>query len=131
MSQIIPSKIEKHENDSNKYLPKSRNNFEEFCEETTLNGWYYMAKQNLTKCSRLFWASMILSSIGLAFFFCIGIVTEFMNSNVIITVDSVSASLDNVLFPSMLVCNQNQVRDLRPILEFQPCWNCGKSQFVN
>ena len=118
MSQIIPSQIE---NKNDNYLPKSRNNFEEFCEETTSNGWYYMDKQNLTKCSRLFWAFLILSSIGLAFFFCIGIVTEFMNSNVIITVDSVSASLDNVLFPSMLVCNQNQVRDLRPILEFQPC----------
>ena len=111
MSQIIPMKTMKDEQDidSNKYLPKSRSIFEEFCEETTLNGWYYMAKQNLTKCSRVFWTFMILSSIGLAFFFCVGIVTEFLNSNVIITVDSVSASLDNVLFPSMVVCNQNQV----------------------
>ena len=111
MSQIIQMKTMKDEQDidSNIYLPKSRSIFEEFCEETTLNGWYYMAKQNLTKCSRVFWAFMILSSIGLAVFFCVGIVTEFLNSNVIITVDSVSASLDNVLFPSIVVCNQNQV----------------------
>ena len=90
-------------------VPKPRNVFEEFCEETNLNGWYYMAKRNLSICSRLFWALMIMSSIGLAFFFCFGIITEFLNSNVIITVDSVSASLDQVLFPSLVVCNQNQV----------------------
>ena len=83
--------------------------FKEFCEVITLNRWYYMAKQNISKLSRLFWASVILLSIGLAFYFCYEIISEFLVSNVIITVDSVSASLDNVLFPSVVVYNQNQV----------------------
>ena len=106
----LETMMEGQNNNSKINAPEPRSVFEEFCEETTLNGWYYMAKENLTKSSRVFWAFMILSSIGLASFFCIGIVIEFVNSNVIITVDSVSASLDKVLFPSMVVCNQNQVR---------------------
>ena len=75
---------------------KDRGVFDEFCEETTLNGWYYMAKQNMNKCSRFFWVLVILSSIGGAFFLCYGIVVEFLQSNVIITVESVSASLAEV-----------------------------------
>ena len=90
-------------------IPNNRGAFYEFCEETTLNGWYYMAKNNITKLSRFFWMMVILSSIGWALFLCYGIVVEFLNSNVIITVESVSASLDEVLFPSIVICNQNQV----------------------
>ena len=83
--------------------------FFEFCENTTLDGWYYLVKQNISKSSRIFWAFVIFLSIGLAVVFCHGIISEFLVSDVIITVDSVSATLDNVLFPSIVVCNQNQV----------------------
>ena len=83
--------------------------FFEFCEDTTLHGWNYLVKRNISKSSRLFWAFVIFLSIGLAVVSCHGIISEFLVSDVIITVDSVSATLDNVLFPSIVVCNQNQV----------------------
>ena len=87
----------------------TRNTFNEFCEETNLNGWYYMAKKGLSKVSRVFWACVILGSIILSGWFNWVAFVQFMGSNVIITVDSVSASLDNVHFPAIIICNQNQV----------------------
>ena len=86
-----------------------RSTFSEFCEETTLNGWYYLAKRGVGRISRSYWSLAVLASIGLALFFCYGATTEWLDSDVIITVDSVTASLDKVAFPGLTVCNQNQV----------------------
>ena len=88
---------------------KPRNQFSEFCEETTLNGWYYLAKKSVGRIGRSYWALVVLGSLVLSGFFIYGATNEFLDSTVIITVDSVTASLDKVLFPSLVVCNQNQV----------------------
>ena len=88
---------------------KPRNQFSEFCEETTLNGWYYLAKQSIGMLGRIYWSLVVLGSLILAGFFIYGATNEFLESTVIITVDSVTASLEKVLFPSLVVCNQNQV----------------------
>ena len=86
-----------------------RDPFSEFCEETTLNGWYYLAKRGVGIISRTYWSLVVVASICAAAFFCYGITNEWMDSSVIITVDSVSASLDKVVFPAITICNQNQV----------------------
>ena len=88
---------------------KPRNQFSEFCEETTLNGWYYLAKKSVGRIGRSYWGLVVLGSLVLSGFFIYGATNEFLDSTVIITVDSVTASLDKVLFPSLVVCNQNQV----------------------
>jgi hypothetical protein len=86
---------------------KRRNNFKKFCEETNLNGWYFMSKKNT--CSRIFWSLVIIISIALACTFCFLIISEFLEANIIITIDSVTSNLDKVVFPSIIVCNQNKV----------------------
>ena len=88
---------------------KPRNQFDEFCEETTLNGWYYLAKQSIGRIGRTYWSMVIIASLVIAGFFIYGATVEFFESSVIITVDSVTASLNKTLFPSLVVCNQNQV----------------------
>ena len=88
---------------------KPRNQFSEFCEETTLNGWYYLAKRSVGKIGRSYWLVVVVGSLILSGWFIYGATNEFMKASVIITVDSVTASLDKVLFPSLVVCNQNQV----------------------
>ena len=88
---------------------KPRNQFSEFCEETTLNGWYYLAKRSVGKVGRSYWLLVVVGSLILSGWFIYGATNEFMDASVIITVDSVTASLDKVLFPSLVVCNQNQV----------------------
>ena len=92
---------------------KPRNQFSEFCEETTLNGWYYLAKRSVGKVGRSYWLLVVVGSLILSGWFIYGATNEFMDASVIITVDSVTASLDKVLFPSLVVCNQNQVISLQ------------------
>ena len=86
---------------------KPKNTFIRFCEETNLNGWYFMSKDNLF--SRVFWAIIIFLSIVLACFTTYIISYEFLEANIIITIGSITASLDKVVFPGIIVCNQNKV----------------------
>ena len=90
-------------------MMKPRNQFEEFCEETTLNGWYYLAKKGVGKIGRGYWVGVVLCSLFLSGNFIYSATTEYLDASVIITVDSVTASLDKVIFPSLVICNQNQV----------------------
>ena len=90
-------------------MMKPRNQFEEFCEETTLNGWYYLAKKGVGKIGRGYWIGVVLCSLFLSGNFIYSATTEYLDASVIITVDSVTASLDKVIFPSLVICNQNQV----------------------
>ena len=88
---------------------KPRNQFEEFCEETTLNGWYYLAKKSVGTIGRFYWVLVVICSLALSGNFIYSATNEYLAASVIITVDSVTASLNKVIFPSVVVCNQNQV----------------------
>ena len=59
---------------------RRQNPFEEFCEETTLDGWYYISKRNIHIAKKFFWASVILGSISLAIFFVQTSLTGFINT---------------------------------------------------
>ena len=53
---------------------------------------------------------MVISiSIALAIFSTFVIISEFLEANIIITIDSVTSSLDKVVFPSIIMNNQNKV----------------------
>ena len=105
---------------------KPRNQFSEFCEETTLNGWYYLAKRSVGKVGRSYWLLEVVCSLVLSGWFIYGATNQFMEASVIITVDSVTASLDKVLFPSLVVCNQNQVSSQQE-WNYKPCNNVWSS----
>ena len=115
------TKKDSDEEDSLKQLMKQaiapRTPFSEFCEETTLNGWYYLSKRGVGLVGRSYWFLVVLASLGAAGFFCHGTTSEWLDSTVIITVDSVSASLDKVVYPAITVCNQNQVGERCPCSE--------------
>ena len=88
-------------------LLKRRNTFTTFCEETNLNGWYFISKEN--KCSRVFWGFIIFLSIALACLSTYVIISEFLAASTIKTIESAASSLDKVVFPSIIACNQNMV----------------------
>ena len=83
--------------------------FEEFCEETTLDGWYYISKRNIHIGKKFFWASVILGSISLALFFVHTSLTGFINTFVMISIGDISYPLNDVIFPSIVVCNNDPV----------------------
>ena len=86
---------------------EQKNTFKKFCNETNLNGWHFMSKTNIF--SRAFWSFIILTSILLASYSTFVIIFEFLDATVIITIESVTSSLDKIVFPSLIICNQNKV----------------------
>ena len=84
--------------------------FSSFCTNTTLHGWQYMVEQTFTKPQKLFWGVMLFFSILGAGFLIYNNVLLFKNATVVTTVDTMTAPLDDIFFPSITVCNQNQAR---------------------
>ena len=106
--QIPPSRSNK-EAGAESMRMKPRNQLEEFCEDTTMDGWYYLAKKGIGKIRRAYWIGVVLCSLFLSGYFIYSATNEYLDASVIITVDSVTGSLDKVIFPSVVICNQNQV----------------------
>ena len=84
--------------------------FNSFCTHTTLHGWQYFATGSFTRLQKLFWCIIISIS-----FFCATVLIYnnlliFKNATVVTTVDTMTAPLDNIYFPSVTVCNLNQAR---------------------
>ena len=84
--------------------------FSSFCEDTTLHGWQYVDKQTFTKLQKIFWGVILfLSGVGATLFLYDNIVI-FKNATVVTTIDTMTAPLNEVFFPSITVCNLNQAR---------------------
>ena len=57
----------------------------------------------------IFWSGIVCIAMGWAATFLYSNTIDFMNSTVVITVDTMTAPLSEVFFPSVVVCNINQV----------------------
>ena len=94
------------------------NIWRDFAQETSLNGWSFLAKPGLSWIQRLFWILAIVISVSGAVYFNMTFLNEFFAATVLVTVKSVSASLNNVIFPSIVVCNHNQVTNVMTFVYF-------------
>ncbi len=77
-----------------------------YCEQTSLHGWYYIAKD---KKFKIVWASIVLASVAVASLFIYKASEEFTKSTVVTTIQSTTVPLSEVYFPAVTVCNINQV----------------------
>ena len=84
--------------------------FNSFCRHTTLHGWQYMAEQSFTRIQKLFWGLIICVSFACATVLIYNNLLIFKNATVVTTVDTMTAPLDDIFFPSITVCNLNQAR---------------------
>ena len=84
--------------------------FNSFCRHTTLHGWQYMAEQSFTRLQKLFWGFIICVSFACATVLIYNNLLIFKNATVVTTVDTMTAPLDDIFFPSITVCNLNQAR---------------------
>ena len=87
-----------------------KNHWLDFSRETSLDGWSFLSKPGLSWIRRLFWIIAVIGSVSGAVFFNLTFLNEFFAATVLVTVKSASASLNNVIFPSIVVCNHNQVK---------------------
>lgn len=68
----------------------------------------------------IFWSIIVCVAMGCAAIFLYSNTIDFMNATVVTTVDTMTVPLSEVFFPSVVVCNINQVGALPLML----C-NCG------
>ena len=85
-----------------------KTSFKTYCESTSLHGWQYISKSDQSgwKC---LWIGMVLSSVVVAVGFVFKQTSEFTKATVVTTVDTTTAPLSDVYFPSVTICNINQV----------------------
>ena len=88
----------------------STGSFREYCEQTSLHGWFYTATSD-RKIWRLLWLLIVLTSMGVASVFVYKASEEFRKATVVTTIHSTTEPLSEVFFPAVTVCNINQVRE--------------------
>ena len=92
------------------FLNKMVKQFHEFCNHTSLHGWRYLADSNMSKPKNIFWFLVLCVSITGATVLIYYNTLTFKNATVITTVESMTAPLSEIFFPSITVCNINQAR---------------------
>ena len=79
-----------------------------YCNQTSLHGWQYLQTEpGLAR--KVVWALVVLGSVGLAAYFTIANVIEYRNSTVVTSINSTTSSLSDIYFPSIFICNVNQI----------------------
>ena len=58
---------------------------------------------------KTFWVLVVLGSFAIAGYLCYTAIIGYLTTFVLVTIDDVSAPLDKVVFPAVVVCNLNQV----------------------
>ena len=60
----------------------------------------------------MFWSIIVCVAMGCAAVFLYTNTIDFMNATVVTTVDTMTVPLSEVFFPSVVVCNINQVKQI-------------------
>ena len=104
--------------------------WESYCDDTSLHGYQYVGRycndyyevlvicripQNNSflihrKERRWFWVPAVLISIAAGVFFLVINLIDYMNSTTVTNIQSSTSSLNNIYYPSVTVCNTNQIR---------------------
>ena len=92
---------------SETYQSKIIQGFSGYCKQTSLHGWNYIQSEN-SVLTKIMWFVLILLHYIMATIFIWKNFQEYSNGSTIATVQSTTASLDEITFPSVYVCNLNQ-----------------------
>ena len=95
--------------------------WESYCADTSLHGYQYIGRwtvillslnfhSNNRKERRPFWCLIVILSIVAAVGFLSLNIAEYLDSSTVSTLTSLSSSLDNIYYPSVTICNRNQIR---------------------
>ena len=93
-------------------IDEAKSAFSDFCRRTSLHGWHHLteASHPPREKRKHFWILIIIASIGVASFFLFTSVDDFTSRYVVTNIDTTTASLHDVYFPSVIICNINQIR---------------------
>ena len=82
----------------------------QFCDVTSLHGWKFFSVSNFKHSHVAFWTLIMLASIIGASYIITNHIQEFFSSSVSYNLESPTVPLDQVFFPSVVVCNMNSLR---------------------
>ena len=85
-------------------------NFEKFCQQTSLHGWIYVGEKGAPKFQRFYWILAIFISTVSAIVLCYFQTIDFIHATIVTSVDSINVPLTEIYFPSVVLCNNNQIR---------------------
>ena len=77
-------------------------------EQTSIHGWPYLASEGGVIRKGL-WFATILATSGVALYFMKQNIDEYRNSDVVTVLNTTTASLSDIYFPTVTICNVNQV----------------------
>ena len=98
--------------------------FEEFCESTGLHGWKYIGSVSkiiiyfwslvfvlkVRTKERYIWLLIVIGALCVAAFFLFMAAKDFTSSTVVTTIETTTAPLSEVFFPTIILCSINQIR---------------------
>ena len=88
----------------------SKSVFTEFCQETSLHGWNFLARRKTFSFHSAFWFLTIISSLGLGTVLITWNTQEFLEATVDFNTLSMTTSMEKVFFPAIYVINKNLIR---------------------
>merc|ERR1719400_1657667 len=80
--------------------------FGDFCGDTSLHGWQFLPRGSFN-C--MIWTVVIILSQLAGLYFIYVNTTDFINSGTVTQLESSTEPLDDVFFPTVTICNLNQV----------------------
>ena len=106
VSPAFKPKVEEEQQRTKKESPSD--GFYKFCGRTSLHGWKYL-KSESGILPKTIWIVALASSLCLSSYFISLNIDQFLKSDTRTTIESTTASLQDIIFPSIYVCNVNQV----------------------
>ena len=73
-------------------IDNKKNNFQEFCQQTSLHGWQHIQRVNTIK-GRIVWFSIVLASLAVASLFLATAAKDFVLRSVVTTIETTTGPL--------------------------------------
>ena len=107
--------------------------FKDFCEQTSLHGWNFLAYSKFKCIHVAFWLSVIIGASFVCMYCIYQSTDEFIEATVDFQTETLTEPLDNVFFPSIYISNKNVYRKsiLMEVLQDPILSNISYNQIVN
>ncbi|XP_043206837.1 pickpocket protein 28-like [Amphibalanus amphitrite] len=84
-----------------------REQAEKYCEETTIHGVKYLARERSAK--RWYWGVIVLGTFCSASFLIYGVVDNYFRSPTLVSIETTDYPVHRIPFPALTICNLNKI----------------------
>ena len=108
-----------------------RNWLVQFCQQTTLHGWSYIVNEKGI-FAKVLWIIAQIVFVSFASFLMTSNFMVYLNSTTKTSLESTTSSLDDLAFPGIFICNNNQVKAsfLSQLTNYNKSWSSSLKEKV-